>query len=217
MLQIHIGPEQSHLGDLWALSSFILETGLPAQVACHHQDIAATMLKILGSFDTDARLVTVAVGERMPGSFSPDADDYSVLYARRYLRTRRRWCKERNTRASTLCYNVDAAWRAADKIPPYVDDLTEVLRRQFNAAPIGLPMAIDAAVEHLAQCDLFLSVDSGLAHVARSVGCPLVLIEYRHSLARGFPPACCEFSVVRSAAECLDLVRSLLALPAPPR
>ena len=205
MLQIYVGPEQSHLGDMWALTSFILQTGLTAQVTCHSEDIAQKLRRIASLFDAKSDHVEFTVGDRKPGHFAPWSDDCSVFYGKRYLSTRRRWQARSGGRPSLICFNFGAQWMVADKVPPYVAEVASELERRHNGECIGLPVTLEAAVDRLAECDLFLSVDSGLAHVARSVGCPVAIIEHKHNVFRAFPRDACDVAVARSAAECLML------------
>jgi hypothetical protein len=75
--------------------------------------------------------------------------------------------------------------------------------------PVGRPLGIGQAVEALAQCELSVTVDNGIAHIAHSVGCPRVILEYdqplRHSHRRKRYVRC------KGTEEFLDFMRGFWA------
>jgi hypothetical protein len=99
----------------------------------------------------------------------------------------------------TIAYSFDAQWRRNQKIPLDLDSLLDDLSGRlpdYRLHRVGLPMSLSDIVQTLASSRLLLSVDNGIAHVARSVGVPLALIEHLLPVERGFPRRSCVYTKV---------------------
>jgi len=56
----------------------------------------------------------------------------------------------------------------------------ETRRRGFTDIRVGLPKTLEQSINDMCHSDFFVGIDSGMAHVARSVGIPVFL--YRGKL-----------------------------------
>jgi len=206
MLHVFIGREQSHLGDMWTLANLLVQLSLRTNVTTHDESTATRFSAILASFADSSTHISILSGTRRDGAFAPDFDDYTQLYARRYLPTRMRWTSQVAAASTHVCYCFDARWNARDKVPPFIAELKGALHHDFNGIDVSLPMPLDEAIRQLAICRCFVTVDTGLAHVARSIGCPIGVLRFRHPLERAFPAEACVISVLSTLEESLGYV-----------
>jgi ADP-heptose:LPS heptosyltransferase len=49
---------------------------------------------------------------------------------------------------------------------------------KFEFIPLGLPKSLEENIQIIAESDLFIGIDSGLSHVAHSVGIPNLYLKY---------------------------------------
>jgi len=93
------------------------------------------------------------------------------------------------------------------KAPPDVMSiLTAFPDKKF--IKLGLPLSIENIVEHLSTCTLLVSIDNGIGHIARSVGCPHVLIEHEWDVERGFPVNQSNYHKAKGTQEAIKKIRN---------
>jgi hypothetical protein len=94
-----------------------------------------------------------------------------------------------------ICYTFEANWIVDKKIPPGIERILEVKDfQEYEFVKMGLPISLEDNVKLLSECAMFVGVDNGICHVARSVGCPSFLIEHLHPMKNGFPYEYCKYT-----------------------
>lgn len=129
--------------------------------------------------DTPGRIMLV----EEPGDFvteQPKIWDKSRLWVKPHLR----WD---GGSAGTVVLQLDGKSGKEAKNPPAAD-LPRFMALP-NARHIGLPMTLEESVEAMRTARLMIAVCSGLSHVCHAVGTPLIIVEYRQTIACWHPPA----------------------------
>lgn len=196
----------SHLGDNWSRINTALRLSQKQRVylRCRYRHCVPIVTEILGLLDiqnTDLHVV-----DREP----PDSElvtrlvESAASYGTAYFRTKLKHQAERTR--PVIAYSFDANWRADEKIPLDVEQLLVALQAKLphvRMMRVGLPMTLPEVVQTLSTAKLLVSVDNGIAHVARSVGVPLFLIQHLLPVTRGFPTHACDYTTVtmQNAAE----------------
>ncbi len=165
------------LGDHWAsinlLAHLSMARGMPVRFMTENR-FAARHAGILATLDL-SRADLSPCSERTGASL----DGFNV-WATPYLPTKRRWGML--TARPFVCAHFEGLSSAAEKNPP-VGDLDRIQawadERGLPLYPLTRDLTIEKIVDLLAQCTLFIGVDSGMSHIAHSVGCPTYILEYR--------------------------------------
>jgi len=112
----------------------------------------------------------------------PDPRDPSKLIQGKTSSYDAPYCKLKITRAAEIqrkiCYSWDAIYRKKE-IPSNIELLTEALAEEFSGyelVQLGLPKTIEEDLRALSDCFFFIGFDSGMAHLCRFIGAPLVLL-----------------------------------------
>lgn len=109
-----------------------------------------------------------------------------------------------------IVYNFSARWEKEKKRPEKIEEILSTIQSKLpniKLIQVGLPMSLTQTVKLLAKSKLLLSIDNGIAHVARSVGVPMFLIEHKLPLSRGFPESSCQYvKVTKDSA--VDIITS---------
>jgi hypothetical protein len=172
-----------HLGNLWGSCQFVLLQSVltgTVQAMAPKWDEGALLREILTLIDSPGR---VAVVDRAP-TRAPGGD---LTWHLPYYPTHQQW---RPGLRGLITYQIDGqsrpnetnppererAWLASGWSPPGV----RVVR-------LGRPMSVTDIIQHLARSDAFIGVDSGIAHLAHSVGVPRFLLQYQHPLSQAHP------------------------------
>ncbi len=173
-------PWRFNLGDHWATinylitRSFVLREEMLLSRYQHGQDFASRLQEIRYLLAAPERSSVVLVDE--PGTHEPDGFD---VWATNYWPTKETWKPNAGRR---VCYQFDGISSAEDKNPPREDQrrILDFLKRE-NMEPVrlGSHMTLAAAVHELAEAQMFIGCDSGMSHVAHSVGTPMILVEYK--------------------------------------
>lgn len=82
----------------------------------------------------------------------------------------------------SACYQFDGLSSAEDKNPPpsLVADMKQYLKNYgLQLIRLGSHLSLAKCAEALSQCALFVGCDSGMSHIAHSVGCPVYMYEGR--------------------------------------
>lgn len=100
-----------------------------------------------------------------------------------YFPTKVQW---KPGRYRQICYQFDGRWNGDLKNPP-PGDADKILNAISGVKKVrlGLPMELDEIIKTASKSDLFLGIDSGMAHLCHSVGIPMFLVEYKWLLENG--------------------------------
>ncbi len=135
-----------------------------------------------------------------------------TIWACPVVPTKRRWSFPPLT-ARTVVYQFDGVWSAAAKNPS-VDEQTQVLNfltaQGYVPVRLGRHLSLARCVQLCSIATLFVGCDSGMSHVAHSVGVPVYLLEY------GLPVVGChrqkQFVACRGARHFMQEVHQYLVL-----
>jgi hypothetical protein len=207
--------ESFHLGDSWSRLNYalrLLEQGEEFSIYLPNR----MTRDILDSLDLGTLRPRLLANRRKPDTNSKELfrriDQGSAAYACNYFPTKVRHRPD----GKVVGYSLDAHWNSLNKVPNGIGRLIGALQStmpSYTFQPIGQPHqnSIPEVIAALAQLTLLVSVDNGIAHVARSVGVPLYLIEHLHPLERGFPSGQCSYVKV-SVDDALEKIVDHLAL-----
>lgn len=176
MLPIHIA-WHAFLGDLWATCSWCIQeserTGERIRLSRwqHDEDLHPRLTAILGNLCGGERVeVVIDRGERQI--------EGKDIWAAPITPARSRWRKPTSTKRR-VAYQFDGVSSARDKNPPpaHVVKLQAAFP-QIEWIRLGRHISISDCVETLANVDAFIGCDSGMSHLAHSVGTPMGVVEY---------------------------------------
>lgn len=202
-----------HLGDRWARLNYalrLLEQG--EEFGLWLSDRNAE--EIIAALDVGTLKPNILV--RRPNSdplsrkLIHHIDSGTTAYSCRYFSTFAR----HSSSGLTIGYTFSANWRVDQKVPPGLDNTLATLKSelsQYTFVPLGLPHqnSVTELIATLAGVSCIVSVDNGVAHVARSVGVPIFLVEYEHPLSRGFPVTACSYTRVTKESLVKDVAAAL--------
>lgn len=173
-------PWRFNLGDHWATinyiitRSYILREEMLISRWQHGQDYAPRMQEILNLLAAPERSSVVLVDD--PGTHEPDGYD---VWAGNFWPTKQTWKPNAGRR---ICYQFDGISSADDKNPSLADEhrIVDFITNQ-GCVPIRLGghMTLAAVVHELSEAWMFVGCDSGMSHVAHSVGVPMIIVEYK--------------------------------------
>ena len=139
--------------------------------------------------------------------YNTELNGYDV-WATPYWPTVRTWNPSHHH--SGVVYQFDGISSAEAKNPPEAElrDIMAYLRAWEDVTPLGKHMSLAEVVDELRQAKLFVGVDSGMSHIAHSVGVPTIIVEYK------LPIITCHrrkpFVHARGTSELLAAVRGVL-------
>lgn len=165
------------LGDHWASINLLAQMSITRREPVEFQMSARFLERhgeILDLLDlgTARVLMTASQSDARLGGFD--------VWATEYLPTRRRWA--RSDRLDFICTHFAGVSSAADKNPPDHDQMQIrewAAKQGLPAVELGPHLSLTAIVDLLSRCTLFVGCDSGMSHIAHSVGCPTYLLEYK--------------------------------------
>ena len=169
-----------NLGDHWATINYLLTRSwmLKEEIHLsrwqHGQDFKTRFEEILNVLDQPKGSKVVIVDE--PGTHEPEGED---VWTSPYWGTKKRWelGKQRS-----VAFQFDGISSGEDKNPPDADRgriLRSLLFQDYELYKLGKNYSIWECMEILTRCKCFVGCDSGMSHVAHSVGIPIYLVEYR--------------------------------------
>ena len=86
------------------------------------------------------------------------------------------WSEEQRIKGK-VCYSKQAVTKNRSKKVDNIDHLEVMLSQYFcQIVCVDYPMSLDDATEHLSDCDLFITNESGLSHIANSMRVPTVVL-----------------------------------------
>ncbi len=167
-------------GDLWAALSFCLwqsaTTGEPQHISrwAGEQDMKPRLEEMLALFDIRPP-VSVVVSD-----LQPDKSMYQDCWSGKRWPCKVRW--QPTERAfPVVAYQLDGKSSAELKNASVKEEIL-FHKQGWTAIKIGLPYSIQTCAVILSKVDAFMGVCSGMAHLAHSVGVPVYLLEYQHSV-----------------------------------
>ena len=206
-------PHHHHLGNLWSFLSTCLAMSArdkaPVYVSRHYfaVDVWQTMAEILQVMHCPGAGVFML--DEPANDTIPDDWNYPIIP------TRMRWWPRPLTKV--VCYQLNGRTHPHKTDPP-PDDLSKLLGLWlpdgWSLMPLGLPLTIEEDVFRLANAACFLGVDSGISHIAYSVGCPVFLLEYQEPLEGAHKQK--PFIRCRGADDAILKIRRSLGLELPP-
>lgn len=164
------------LGDHWASISLLARLSIHAKREIlfssqgEHEKRHQEILDVLDL--GDARLT------RYLGPGNTDLSGFNV-WAAEYMPT---WFRWRDTQLRPyVCAHFSGISSAEDKNPPLEDQRrieAWCKSKGFGLFVIG-KSELSVITDFLSHCVLFVGCDSGMSHIAHSVGCPTYLLQYR--------------------------------------
>jgi hypothetical protein len=97
-----------------------------------------------------------------------------------YAKTKIQWKHQRNKR---VCYQLETSHtdRHADKL--FQGDPKMFLKQLdfmgIESVPLGLPLTVSESIKVASECDMFIGICSGMAHVCYSVGIPVFIQDWK--------------------------------------
>jgi len=125
-----------------------------------------------------------------------------------YVPTRIKWCG--GVKRNRICYQFDGRSSCRRKNPPE-KDLFKLVDFIYGVdfVRLGGHLSLEKCVKIMASSDCFLGVDSGMSHIAHSVGVPTFIIKYRFNFDSwhvNAPP----FEVCHGTDDAIDKVTSFM-------
>lgn len=173
----------SHLGNLWASCHYLLQQSIDL-------DEVVLMTRIENDYAEECLSLIDSLGRVSLVHDRPTAcvDDLGeALWSVPYFPTKLAWVPRRHHK---VCYQFDGRTRPSQTNPPPEDErllLGPWLPPGTVLVKLGRPLTATESAMHLATCDAFLGVDSGISHLAHSVGVPTFLLQYAHPLTQAHP------------------------------
>lgn len=200
-------PWRFNLGDHWATvsylitRSYILREEQQLSRYQHGVDFKERFQEILTLLQGPERSSVSLVDE--PGTHEPDGYD---VWAAPAWPTKPRWSPPKAGN-NQVCYQFDGVSSAESKNPPPqdMDRILEAIGQ--GGVRLGNHQTLAQIVALLSESSLFVGVDSGMSHIAHSVGTPVIIVEYQ------LPIITCHrekhFKHVRGTAELLEAIKLL--------
>jgi 2-polyprenyl-3-methyl-5-hydroxy-6-metoxy-1,4-benzoquinol methylase len=170
------GKVKSHFGNLWAFASMLVHKSRTSKetVFVSNKMIRAKVVKdILNVLDTtDASIEWVdemySEGQRKYGTRRHKYD---------YVNTKVRW---KNKRHNRICYQLHTDTKGRDEKKIDNAEIEEILSKMpFECVKLGHPLSMEEDIKIASESDLFIGIDSGMAHLCHSVGVPVFLKDWR--------------------------------------
>lgn len=200
------------LGDAWCIASWLLrrseETGKPALISRHvpaNRDYGADKFREIlpqcaAMMDSPGSIELVDWN----GQTTPIEGHWGHARHRMHDPYLRWW----DGSDGTVCYQLDGHSGAEQKNPP-AKDLYQLMSFP-KMVRVGLPLTLEESARELSRCRLFIGVCSGMSHVAHSVGCPMIVVEYGQKVQPWHPPEGSLFQIARGTDDAMRLARMSL-------
>ena len=179
-------PKQ-HLGDAWCLLSQILTYNEDAVLFSTDQTKLNYFKFLYDFFDTN---VKIEFKESNEGNEYKNICKHPSLVSHKYISTK---IKLNNINSNKITYNFDCNWRVDEKVASNINDLS----KHINMTKVGLPMDLENTIKELSTSKCFIAADNGIAHVARSVGVPVIFIEHLYPMENGHPQKYSNFKLIK--------------------
>ena len=175
------GPWHFNLGDHWATANYLLTRSwmnLEEQLLSRYQhgkDYKARWDEIFSLLNGPERSQVTLVDDH--GKHEPSG--YAV-WATPFWPTKITW--DPLAKHETICHQFDGDSNASGKNPPD-EDLPRILG-SLKGTPVklGKHLSLAQCVEELSKAKYFVGCDSGMSHLAHSVGVPIIMVEYSQAV-----------------------------------
>lgn len=173
-------PWRFNLGDHWATINYLITRSwmLKEEIHLsrwqHGQDFKSRFDEILDLLDKPKHSRIVIVDEK--GTHEPEGED---VWTSPYWPTKVRWEPGRDPR---VCFQFDGISSAADKNPSGLDAVAIVhalVSSGYEPIKLGKDRSLWDCAVALSRSQCFVGCDSGMSHLAHSVGVPIYLVEYK--------------------------------------
>lgn len=173
-----------------------LKSRYPFVLVINTKDL--TSCQIVNSLDLGDFRPPIVFSDRVTYShYGTLVDNPNASYSCPYYPTK---IRHTPNQSKTIALSLDASWNAISKTPPLNEPIQKLLKSlpDYKFIQINRKTYPDvvSVIELLSRVAILISVDNGIAHIARSVGVPLFLIEHQLSLDRGFPTFACRYQKV---------------------
>jgi hypothetical protein len=206
----------THFGDRWARTQYILKN-IPGacNINCgldHHRDVMHDIINSIDHERDNIHITKFYFGKSW--NFLAHSDPFtsdSIVYETKYYNTKQNW-KNTKTKNDTVCYSFDSNYCSKNKTPDDINNIIEYLTRKgLKLINIGSHMKMSDVIAALASCRVFVSVDNGLAHVARSVECPHIIIKHLHdeTFTRAFAKNTHNYYIGNGVSEVIKLLEEI--------
>jgi len=133
--------------------------------------------------------------------------DNTSVYKKKYFPTKIKWSKDKMT--NTIGYSFEANFLKHEKIPPWLNILIlKTLFPNLVFIKLGLPMSLSTIITILSSCKCYIGIDNGITHVARSVGCPIGIIEHIYNVEIGHPSDIVSYKKLKSLMAVAEFLKS---------
>lgn len=173
-------PWRFNLGDHWATINYLITRSwlLKEEILLsryqHGQDFKTRFEEILNLLDAPKGAKVVIVD--YPGTHEPEGED---VWTSPYWPTKVRWAPGRRFYGT---YQFDGISSAKDK-NPYREDEVDIVEtiHDLGLSPLrlGKHLSLWECATALSNSGCFVGCDSGMSHLAHSVGVPMYLVEYK--------------------------------------
>jgi Glycosyltransferase family 9 (heptosyltransferase) len=166
------------LGDTWATIQLLAQKrgceGSYLSTIQHGESLRPMQEEILSVLDRTYFREDIYLVDEEPNT---DLGGYAV-WAALPLPTHTRWCPY----GRTICIQVDGVSTPELKNPPpqHVAAITAwAATNTYELVHVGKCLGLRESIKALARATFFVGCDSGMSHVAHSVGTPVYLLEYQ--------------------------------------
>jgi hypothetical protein len=160
----------SHLGDVWASTSYILKNG--GQLVQSRRSITHKMKECADLMEHDRPMIFT--------KRAPTEQLGSWVFKEKYLPTKQRWDPTENW----IAYQFDGRSHHHKNLSRNQEHeiLSAIRRRGFKPVRLGGHISLMECVDILSRSHMFVGVDSGMSHIAHSVRIPMILFANGASL-----------------------------------
>jgi len=172
------------LGDQWSTISFLyriseaisapIDMGQYYYSRYSHETITKETYKltkeILPLFDTKGKinLIDQAAKTLLP---------WTVRFAYPYLKTKIKWNSKKTTNIVCFQFNAKSQKKLVYMDNEQIEKIQSFLKKLgYRVQKLGFNQSIEDIVNCLSTCTAFVGVDSGMSHIAHSVGAPIFMI-----------------------------------------
>jgi hypothetical protein len=107
-----------------------------------------------------------------------------------------------------ITYTRDANWMPDQKLNPEWNTLWDSIKT-LQWIEVNKNTGGNLQCQKLiAESDLFIGVDNGVSHLAKSIGTPMILLEYELGLERAFPSSVVQYTKAKTNEEVVSLIQS---------
>lgn len=164
-----------HLGDVWAFVNYCLMTGQVnvSTIADNGESIRSKLLEISSLFDSNHKLI---LHDKICTHY--DVVDEFACWQMPYIKTKIRWSGVESKTVSTQLTGGRLHADLKNLSPEFNSKiLSEIKLGGYDHIELGINYTLEECVSIIAGSRFFIGIDSGMSHVAHSVGVPMVLVK----------------------------------------